>query len=965
MNATEKQVDIVLPCYRPPENWVTTVSEAHQQLSQLLPNYDLRFIIVNDGDPEVKTQDVSILKESIVDLQYIELDQNGGKGAAVREGMKVSQAPVAIFTDIEFPYEYDDVVRVIKCITDQEHDVALGQRKANKKTKPSLTRWVVSTLLRFLNGFFFGRSVADTQCGLKGFNLKGKQTLLSTKTRGYLFDIELVLRAKSDDKLSITGIPVHLSNRVDFSELKPRKLVREAFHFGRLLGQYPSAHRGGGLAAFFLPLLFLSVFYTNMVFSPNSYVFTLKGDGIKNYYTYAHHIKSDDNWLEFEGMNYPFKEHLVYTDAQPLLANVLRSRGQLFPWIENYSIGILNLLILLSFAWCSYCLYLIFKRLRIKGYYAIFSACAIALLSPHTFRIPWHHALSYACIIPLAILLFFRFYEKRTIWRSGLIGLMVLAASFLHPYWALILATLFGTFWVGLLMQERLGLLKKLANYLHFFTQTVLPIVLFSLILSATDTHTGRIGSPEHFFDFTASLDNTFASPYPPFGDTISSIFSIDKEHQILHWEGRSYIGLMSILILVLSLFFIKKIAKAIAQIPYAGLLLSVGLLSYLAAMAFPFITWPELADLMPSIKQFRALGRLAWITYFSITVLAAYFLFTLCQPLLQSKRKAIGLGLLALFPILNIWESTSHHSESALFGKDGYNLFSPEICKTQRPQLYNAIKQINPVDFQAIVPIPYFHIGSESFGRPYVSFSYVVNPFTLSYHTGLPLTSVFASRTSVDETRLSMQFFSPIKQEKPILDKFIADKPLLVFQDLGEPLPPDESWILEYAKPVYRNDKFSLLAILPKDIATFSVKQPECGSIVYSSGFEETKTALAFSGNGALELPHKGINALMDHTAFDQKENAAYRVSFWFENSENRCQSKLNIGVLENGEMTCLETFPKVANTYETLGSWSKYRFLISDKIARSAFVVYFEGHDSKQRIYIDDLEVCEVPGS
>lgn len=60
-----------------------------------------------------------------------------------------------------------------------------------------------------------------------------------------------------------------------------------------------------------------SYFYGKMLLHPNEYVFKSTGDGLKNYYTYAYHIKHDTSATEVEAMNYPYGENFLYTDNHP------------------------------------------------------------------------------------------------------------------------------------------------------------------------------------------------------------------------------------------------------------------------------------------------------------------------------------------------------------------------------------------------------------------------------------------------------------------------------------------------------------------------------------------------------------------------------------------------------------------------------------------------------------------------
>src|SRR6187402_724409 len=80
-------------------------------------------------------------------------------------------------------------------------------------------------------------------------------------------------------------------------------------------------------AVFLLALLVLIYFYYEVLFHPNDYLLSPHGYGIKNYYTYLFHAKYDSDFWNFGGMNYPYYEHMVYTDGHPLLSLVIRAFG--------------------------------------------------------------------------------------------------------------------------------------------------------------------------------------------------------------------------------------------------------------------------------------------------------------------------------------------------------------------------------------------------------------------------------------------------------------------------------------------------------------------------------------------------------------------------------------------------------------------------------------------------------------
>ena len=70
----------------------------------------------------------------------------------------------------------------------------------------------------------------------------------------------------------------------------------------------------------FITVVFVYIFYSPILISPNHHQFSDKGDAIKNYYTYAYYINNNSDAINFEGLNYPYGEHFLYTDGTPGLS---------------------------------------------------------------------------------------------------------------------------------------------------------------------------------------------------------------------------------------------------------------------------------------------------------------------------------------------------------------------------------------------------------------------------------------------------------------------------------------------------------------------------------------------------------------------------------------------------------------------------------------------------------------------
>ncbi|MBK7849572.1 MAG: hypothetical protein IPJ66_00185 [Bacteroidetes bacterium] len=156
------------------------------------------------------------------------------------------------------------------------------------------------------------------------------------------------------------------------------------------------------LLSFFVVLIFVVVFFKPVFLHPNETILTADGDGIKTYTMIAGHIRNDSSWTEYQNMNYPYGQTHVFTDGQTLITNTLKFLAIPFPWFETHSVGLSNMLWLLSFPLCAFFLSLVLLRLSLPKTLVIIAAVSITLLCPQLFRLQGHLTLSYAFCFPLS-----------------------------------------------------------------------------------------------------------------------------------------------------------------------------------------------------------------------------------------------------------------------------------------------------------------------------------------------------------------------------------------------------------------------------------------------------------------------------------------------------------------------------------------------------------------------------------
>lgn len=229
-------IDIVLPCYNPIQNWQVVIYESYKELSKDYPDINWRFILVNDGSSEhLEAEKIQFLENEIPNFNFIDNATNFGKGYALRAGVKTSTAEICIYTDVDFPYKLESLTKLTEILLQQKADVVVGvKRNAYYKNVP-FSRKMVSKSLRWLIRKLLNISITDTQCGLKGFNKKGKDIFLQTSINRYLFDLEFVFLAENNKNCTIISTEIDLKEGIVFSKLNFKILLTESRNFGKVL----------------------------------------------------------------------------------------------------------------------------------------------------------------------------------------------------------------------------------------------------------------------------------------------------------------------------------------------------------------------------------------------------------------------------------------------------------------------------------------------------------------------------------------------------------------------------------------------------------------------------------------------------------------------------------------------------------------------------------------------------------
>jgi len=683
------------------------------------------------------------------------------------------------------------------------------------------------------------------------------------------------------------------------------------------------------IAVIVVGLILTYLFAGDVVKNINHRYFAQSGDGAKDYYATFYHIKHDKSYIHSNSMNYPFGESIFFAGSQPIVSNSIKFISQNIYDISPYTVAIHNLLILLSIALTVFVFYLIFRHLNLPIWYSLLVAIGLTFLSPQIDRIGGHFALSYTIVLPLFVLLMLKFDRKPSVGKSVFILLVGLWASITHGYFFTFYMTMFLAYWIWQNPWRKEFEWKK--QWLHIVLQLAIPLIVVPTLLLLLDSVEDRTTWPWGFLFYRAYPESVFLSPGRPYWSWLNSLVKIRN----LQWEGIAYVGLVSTVVFIIIFYnFIKNAinrqgrkALAITNYPFMNRLFWLSFLLLLFSFGIPFIFKLEfLLEYLGPIRQFRGIGRFAWLFYYTMNIVAFYRIWQKVEG-----HKPIYKFLL-LIPVTILLYDAWFNSKSQ---KHYINNSLPELDYSFHS---NSKPNINIDEFQTIMPIPFFSVGSENYWHESACFGSMVKMYALSQLTGLPLNATYTSRSSVWRCVENLNLIMEPLQEYPVLKYYDHSKDILLFVDPKcDQINQNERRIVSISTPIdtlwgyeLRRLKVIDMAKLPElyrneHLNTILEKADTFTGSYYFQEFESIPTPIAFTGYGALKLNRKGYTNLY-WGRLPNNNSSEITVSFWVNRMKEDIVPRNRIEIVTGKEEGKWETWNGFGFMEKTKAFWNNW---------------------------------------
>jgi len=236
---------IVIPCYNEEKRL-----NKQAFIDFVKENPSMAFLFVNDGSKDNTLEVINNLEKEHENLLVLNLEKNGGKAEAVRQGMLVAaenyECDFIGFWDADLATPLEEIPQLVNIMLRHDFDAVTGLRlmRLGAKVKRKNSRHYLGRLFATTASKTLKLPVYDTQCGAKLYKKQIVQTLFEncfiTK---WLFDVEILARyvklfGRESALKKIYEYPLYQWEDVGGSQLKAKDFLKAPVELWKIKKRY-------------------------------------------------------------------------------------------------------------------------------------------------------------------------------------------------------------------------------------------------------------------------------------------------------------------------------------------------------------------------------------------------------------------------------------------------------------------------------------------------------------------------------------------------------------------------------------------------------------------------------------------------------------------------------------------------------------------------------------------------------
>lgn len=439
-------------------------------------------------------------------------------------------------------------------------------------------------------------------------------------------------------------------------------------------------------------------------------------DGLKNYYNYLFYttVQNEGGIWDYLGMNYPYYDNLLYTDATPILAIFVKVLG-----LNAFALPTYNLFFIGNLLISPFIAFQLGKTLEFPKYINLIFSIFIVWMHPMVLYIGEWTNLSLSIYFLLASYFLVKHFENFT--TKGLErylflvlnGVLVIIATLTHLYYLPMLVT-----YIGAAYGMSFLLINKKQSLIGLGV-TLLPAVLILVLINIVDPNLAN--RPETVMGYDAGNSTCSWSDY----FKSYNYLSLPAMYEQSNWNLMRLKFMGSAFPIMLLMFFgvaiLRYKAQQLKDVNFKGLmvccLLFAGVICLFTSMGSKvsffnnaFRVYNILnplniaAEIVDTFKQFRSMSRFGLPAFTGITI-ASFYALSFIQ---KNYKQKLFVGALAIVFIVLCVDIV----QTSIFFRSGFNAHSPFT-----ENVFKELPDLNDYTFDAILPIPYYHVGTEKHG--------------------------------------------------------------------------------------------------------------------------------------------------------------------------------------------------------------------------------------------------------
>jgi len=201
-------LSIVIPCFNEQQRIETAFAGALSAIESSKVTAEV--IIVDDGSTDHTLRQGLDLCDT--DERFTIISRpHAGKGAAIREGVKLCKGDIVFTADADWSMPPEQIVRFLERFKqDPRAQVVISSREIEGAVRyeEPLRRHIVGRAFNIFVRAVILEGIQDSQCGFKAYRSDAAKRLFSALTTdGWAFDVEILARAKKL-QLNVEEIPI-------------------------------------------------------------------------------------------------------------------------------------------------------------------------------------------------------------------------------------------------------------------------------------------------------------------------------------------------------------------------------------------------------------------------------------------------------------------------------------------------------------------------------------------------------------------------------------------------------------------------------------------------------------------------------------------------------------------------------------------------------------------------------------